>query len=106
MQQEDAPLQRFQPLGRYGKQQGSEQSRSDRSLVGWRNHVGNQHRQGPDLCLRHGTNSIPDNMVYTALVDHTVAATTVTATPNDSGAAVDIFSDIRSTTRDTANRVL
>lgn len=33
----------------------------------------------------------PDNTIYTALADHDVASTTVTATPNDSEATVDIF---------------
>ena len=45
-----------------------------------------------------------DNRIYTALVDHTVSVTTVTATPNDSMAAVDIFSGTRGTTRRTARR--
>ncbi len=45
-----------------------------------------------------------DNRHYTALVDHTVHTATVTATPNDSMAAVDIFSGGRGTTRKTARK--
>ena len=45
-----------------------------------------------------------DNRYYTALVDHTVHSATVTATPNDSGAAVNIFSGVRGTTRRTARK--
>ena len=45
-----------------------------------------------------------DNHYYTALVDHTVHTATVTATSNDSGAAVDIFSGGRGTTRRNASR--
>ena len=37
-------------------------------------------------------------------MEHDVASTTVTATPNDSGAAVDIFSGVRGTTRSTAKK--
>ena len=46
----------------------------------------------------------PDNLFYTAVVDHTVATTTVTATPNDSEATVNIFSGTHGTTRSTASR--
>ena len=46
----------------------------------------------------------PDKEIYTALVDHTVNMTTVTAAPNDSVAAVDIFSGVRGATRRNANR--
>ncbi len=46
----------------------------------------------------------PEKETYTALVEHDVASTTVTATPNDSGAAVDIFSGVRGTTRSTADK--
>ncbi len=47
----------------------------------------------------------PDHLFYTALVDHTVASTTVTASPNDSGATVDIlWSSNLADTIHTANR--
>lgn len=46
----------------------------------------------------------PENRIYTALVDYTVASTTVTATPNDSNATVNIFSGTRGTTRSTASK--
>ncbi len=46
----------------------------------------------------------PDNTIYTALVDHDVASTTVTATPNDSEATVNIFWGGRGTTRITAGK--
>ena len=45
-----------------------------------------------------------DNLYYTALVDSTVHSATVTAAPNDAGAAVDIFSGGRGTTRITARK--
>ena len=47
----------------------------------------------------------PDNLFYTAVVDHTVATTTVTATPNDSEATVDIlWASNRASTSLTASR--
>ena len=47
----------------------------------------------------------PDNLYYRVLVNHDVASTTVTATPNDSGAVVEIlWSSDRSATARTANR--
>ena len=48
----------------------------------------------------------PEKTYYTAQVDHTVNSTTVTATPNDSGAVVEILwsRDDRSATARTANR--
>ena len=46
----------------------------------------------------------PDRRIYTALVDHDVASTTVTATPNDSKATVNIYWDGRSSTRSTAGK--
>ena len=45
-----------------------------------------------------------DNLYYTALVDHAVNIATVTATPNDAGAAVDILSGVLGTTRSEAVR--
>ena len=45
-----------------------------------------------------------DNLYYTANVDPTVHSTTVTASPNDSGSAVIIFSGARGTTRVTARK--
>ena len=45
-----------------------------------------------------------DNLYYMALVDHTVNTATVTATSNDSMAAVNIFSGYRGTTRRTARK--
>ena len=47
----------------------------------------------------------PEKKYYTAQVEHDVASTTVTATPNDSGAVVEIlWSSDRSATARTANR--
>ena len=47
----------------------------------------------------------PDNLYYKVIVNHDVASTTVTATPNDSGAVVEIlWSSDRSATARTANR--
>ena len=47
----------------------------------------------------------PDNLFYTAVVDHTVAMTTVTATPNDLESAVDIlWASDRAATSLTASR--
>lgn len=55
-----------------------------------------------------GTTLIPafsaDNHYYTALVVHTVHSATVTATSNDAGAAVNIFSGVRGTTKRTARK--
>ena len=45
-----------------------------------------------------------DNHYYSALVDSTVNTATVTATPNDAGAAVDILSGVLGTTRSEAAR--
>ena len=45
-----------------------------------------------------------NNLYYTAIVDHTVHSATVTATSNDAGAAVDIFSGGRGTTKRTARK--
>ena len=47
----------------------------------------------------------PDNLFYTAVADHTVATTTVTATPNDLESAVDIlWASDRAATSLTASR--
>ena len=46
-----------------------------------------------------------DNLYYTAIVDHTVLSATVTATPNDPKATVNIYSGGPGTTKDTADRV-
>ena len=46
----------------------------------------------------------PDRRIYTVLVDHDVAKTTVTATPNDSKATVNIYWGGPSSTRSTAGK--
>ncbi len=48
----------------------------------------------------------PDEEIYTALVDYTVASTTVTATLNDSGTSVNIFSGVRAQPESPIEKVL
>ena len=74
--------------------------------------VGDESDESEDSTLRDlrlsgiGLNPTfsPDNTIYTTLVDHDVDSTTVTATPNDSKATVNIFWGGRGTTRITAGK--